>query len=111
MKKIYYIHPENKRGLIFVTQRRMISRSPTLRVAFMVDVPGAWHEDKWNLHVDGCDYPCDSLIDALRKGADFYDYDPMTGDKPGYELRAVGKPFSWEDENPASYNLDKYTEL
>lgn len=27
---------------------------------FSVDEPGAWWEEKWNCHVDGCDYPCES---------------------------------------------------
>ena len=23
---------------------------------FLIDEPGAWWDDKWNCHVDGCDY-------------------------------------------------------
>lgn len=39
---------------------------------FLVDEPGAWWEDEWNCHVDGCDYPCKSRKEAIEKGAKFW---------------------------------------
>lgn len=36
---------------------------------FLVDEPGAWFDDEWNCHVDGCDYPCKSRKEAIEKGA------------------------------------------
>lgn len=42
---------------------------------FSVDEPGAWWEEEWNCHVDGCDYPCNSRQEAIEKGAAVL-YDP-----------------------------------
>lgn len=42
---------------------------------FSVDEPGAWWADDWNCHVDGCDYPCKSRQEAIKKGASVL-YDP-----------------------------------
>ena len=42
---------------------------------FSVDEPGAWWDTKWNCHVDGCDYPCESKKDAIDRGAAFWGYD------------------------------------
>lgn len=39
------------------------------RLYFSVDEPGAWWDEKWNCHVDGCDYPCESREEAIEKGA------------------------------------------
>lgn len=36
---------------------------------FSVDEPGAWFDERWNCHVDGCDYPCNSRDEAIRIGA------------------------------------------
>lgn len=36
---------------------------------FSVDEPGAWFDDSWNCHVDGCDHPCGSLQEAVATGA------------------------------------------
>ena len=39
---------------------------------FSVDEPGAWWDEEWNCHVDGCDYPCKSREEAIKKGARFW---------------------------------------
>lgn len=36
--------------------------------AFLIDEPGAWWDDKWNCHVDGQDFPCDTRDEAIVKG-------------------------------------------
>lgn len=36
---------------------------------FSVDEPGAWFDDRWNCHVDGCDYPCATRKEAILLGA------------------------------------------
>lgn len=36
---------------------------------FSVDEPGAWLDNEWNCHVDGCDYACKSRREAIEKGA------------------------------------------
>lgn len=39
---------------------------------FLIDDPGAWYEDEYNLHIDGCDYPCSTREEAIKKGIKFY---------------------------------------
>lgn len=41
----------------------------TRRHYFSVDEPGAWFDDSWNCHVDGCDHRCASREEAVRLGA------------------------------------------
>ncbi len=53
---------------------------------FSVDEPGAWYwDEKWNCHVDGCDYPCASREEAIRKGADVL-YMPEIHGSPEIEI-------------------------
>ena len=110
-KKVYYIHPATDHGIVFVTEVRKDwrnRRETILEVAFMIDTPDRWGDDEWNLHIDGCDYQHSTIDSAIRQGADFYDYYPLAPSsdcKPGYELRRVGIPFDWNNENPDYYNI------
>lgn len=99
------------RGIIYVTQerRKFNGKGTELEPMMQIDIPGSWDHTKWNLHIDGCDYLHESLKDAIRQGCDFYDYDPITNSKPGYELREVSKPFLWKIQEPEYYELDKAT--
>ena len=109
MKKVYYIHPATTQGIVYVTRERKFRpnrRQKVLNVEYMVDTPGTWDKEKWNLHVDGCDYLHNTLEDAIKQGADFYDYDPLKPNrKPGYELRRVDVAFDWNKTNPDYYHI------
>lgn len=52
---------------------------------FSVDEPGAWFDNEWNCHVDGCDYPCKSMEEAILKGADVLYLQMFHGD-PSVEI-------------------------
>lgn len=106
-KTVYYVHATNpeRRGIVFVTRVRKQGRKQILDCEYMLDPPGAWDETKWNCHVDGCDYQFDTKEEALRCGADVYDYDPRTGTKPGYEFRECSMPYEWQKNNPKEYGI------
>lgn len=110
-KKIYYIHPATEeRGLIYVTKILKDAKgNERLDSAFLIDLPGHWDDEKYNLHVDGCDYLCDTLNDALKQGADVLDYDPLapwSGNKPGYEFKKVFIPYRYPLTTPKYYGVD-----
>ena len=66
----YYVHPiVNKH--ICVTRIYGTGKKAKKRIAFQIDLPGRWFENEYNCHVDGCDYPFDTLEKALIKGAEF----------------------------------------
>jgi hypothetical protein len=69
--KTYFVHPADNQH-IDVTTRHERGGKRFEFLMFIVDLPGRWFEDKYNCHVDGCDYPCDTLEDALERGAYFY---------------------------------------
>lgn len=52
---------------------------------FSVDEPGAWFDNEWNCHVDGCDYACESREAAIQKGADIL-YLPERHGDPSFEV-------------------------
>ncbi len=75
--EIYFVHPVEKnadgsRQCIKVSTRFERGRKRWEHRAFTIDLPGTWWEDKFNCHVDGCDYPCDTMEAALERGAYFY---------------------------------------
>lgn len=59
---------------------------------FSVDEPGAWFDDQWNCHVDGCDYPCATREEAVQLGADVL-YQQMFHGSPAIVILYRNKPF------------------
>lgn len=112
-KKTLYVHEArrgNGRAIFCVTQVvrdwRPRSRKNILYLHFMIDEPGTWWDDEWNVHVDGCDYPCKTLEEAVYKGVEVLDMpDPVTGERLEYEFRFVARPFDPHDEDPEHYKL------
>lgn len=113
-KKTLYVHESrrgNGRAIGFVTyvgrDSQPHSRKKVLKVSFMIDEPHTWWDDEWNVHVDGCDYPCKTLEDAICKGVEVLDSpDPVTGEQHEYEFRYVARPFDWSDTDPKNYKLN-----
>ena len=113
-KKTLYVHEArrgNGRAITFVTYLgrdwHSRSRKKALHDWFMIDEPGTWWDDEWNVHVDGCDYPCKTLEDALCKGVEVLDTpDPVTGERFEYEFRYVVRPFERADTDPKNYDLN-----
>jgi len=75
--EIYFVHPVEKnadgsRQTIRVSSRFERGRKKFEWHKFTIDLPGTWWEDKFNCHVDGCDYACDTMESALERGAAFY---------------------------------------
>lgn len=54
----------------------------TVRTAFLIDEPGRFDEKKWNVHADGCDHPCDTREEAIRKGAEIMHQPWLDGPDP-----------------------------
>lgn len=64
----------------------------TRQRCFSVDEPGAWFDDRWNCHVDGCDHPCDSREEAIRIGARVL-YQEMFHGSPAIVVLFRKRPF------------------
>lgn len=65
-------------------------RKTVRRHYFSVDKPGSWFEKQWNCHADGCDHPCDSREEAIRKGIEILCCEPASvvlvfANRPFYE--------------------------
>lgn len=58
---------------------------------FSIDEPGAWYDDAWNCHVDGCDHPCSSREEAIRIGADIL-YDSRFDGSPAIVVIFANRP-------------------
>ena len=71
MKEIYYIHPIVNNH-IWITVKRHYKGRDKMFPVFQIDLPGRWYEDEYNVHVDGCDYQCATLEEALHRGAYYY---------------------------------------
>lgn len=66
---IFYHSDENCRKGCHVVSRPSASRGRVvLDHLFSVDEPGAWWDDMWNCHVDGCDYPVPTKEAAINRG-------------------------------------------
>ena len=50
------------------------TKNETRTLIFSVDEPGAWWDDKWNCHVDGTDYPFDTLEQCITWGLYVHGY-------------------------------------
>ncbi len=113
-KKILYLHPASERGCMHVTipmrdWQHPRSRKQRLEIYFSIDIPGAWWDDRWNVHVDGCDYPCASLQEALCRGIEVYDQpDPITHERHTYEVRRVGIPYDVCNDAVEFYHVDNF---
>lgn len=110
-KKTIYIHPANN-GVMSVTRVmrdwRSRSRKEIMWLLFSIDRPGAYWDDAWNVHVDGCDYRCANLHEAIARGIEVLDApDPVTGERYTYEVRSCGTPYSSFEEDPSYYRLEK----
>ena len=86
----YFVHPEQQnhdgsRRYIQVSTRHERGRKRFEWHAFTIDMPGTWWEDKYNCHVDGCDYKCDTMEAALERGAYFYGGD--------HQFQFINQPF------------------
>lgn len=94
-ERVIYQHPAQKRAdgyeFIIFSFRMMqhLGRKPQRKeyIAFIVDLGDEDWGDPINLHVDGCDYDCENLEAAIKRGAEFYSSDPYkvvkTEDKYG----------------------------
>ena len=70
MKK-YNVHPVVNNHVWVTTD--YVNRGKVKRViAFQIDLPGRWWEDEYNVHVDGCDYQCKTMDEALHRGAYYF---------------------------------------
>ena len=65
------------------------------RQVFSVDEPGAWFDNRWNCHADGCDHPCDSREEAIRKGAEIT-YDERFHGSPAIVVAFFGRSFTFD---------------
>ena len=65
----YYIHPVIEQH-IWITRIYGNGKKAKRQIAFQIDMPGRWFDDEYNCHVDGCDYACKDLDEALKKGAE-----------------------------------------
>lgn len=67
---IYYHTDENcRKGCHVVSEKTRGRGGQIVNVhLFSIDEPGAWWDDCWNVHVDGCDYKADSKLEAIYKG-------------------------------------------
>lgn len=104
---VFYVHTPNKErnNVVFVTQKIKRDGKDVLFVVFLLDPPGSWDDEKWNLHIDGCDYLYDTMDDALKSGAEFYKNSIIGDDAYNYHFEYIDKPFDWSDENPSSYGI------
>lgn len=92
--KILEYHTDQgcRKGCHPVSIRTGKGRKTEKRLYFSVDEPGAWFEREWNCHVDGCDYPCESRREAIRKGVQTL-YSPQTDRTPSVVLIFANRPF------------------
>lgn len=66
---IFYHSDENCRKGCHVVSRPYSYRGKIeLAHLFSIDEPGAWYENEWNVHVDGCDYPVPTKEAAINRG-------------------------------------------
>jgi hypothetical protein len=66
--KTYIVHPVVDNH-IWVTAKYKKGQKEVECIAFQIDCPGRWFDDKYNCHVDGCNYPFDTVEAALEHGA------------------------------------------
>lgn len=71
MKQIYYVHPVVNDHVWVSTEYTRRGKTKKDSV-FQIDLPGRWCEDEYNVHVDGCDYQCKTMEDALHRGAYYF---------------------------------------
>lgn len=65
-----YFHSDQgcRRGCHVVSRGTVYRGKMELQRLFSVDEPGAWWDDQWNCHVDGCDYPVPTKEAAINRG-------------------------------------------
>ena len=68
----YHSDENNRKGCHVVSQPIVKRGKVQLFHLFSVDEPGAWYEDEWNCHVDGCDYPAPTREAAINRGMYYY---------------------------------------
>lgn len=71
-----------RKGCHPITRVDLVRGKKTHTRIFSIDEPGAWWDDHWNCHVDGCDIKAEDMVDALSIGTRFYgitDYDLEMG--------------------------------
>lgn len=99
-KIIYYIWPkeQSSSGKHQVTVKYRPDRRRKTDLDYpkaWFDPPGSWYDDKWNVHYDGTDHPCDSL-DKCKKilsSLDGYEFDGKKYVKVETEfIEATGEP-------------------
>ena len=60
-KVTLYLHPAFKAGMFPVSRKVKVGRRVRMMLVCWFDAPGAWNDNTWNVHIDGCDYECASL--------------------------------------------------
>lgn len=83
MKLFYHTDEGCRKGCHPVSIEYAYRGKPHHQHVFSIDEPGAWWEDQWNCHVDGCDYHCESREAAIARGAEYHGYE-------GYEVVEAG---------------------
>lgn len=74
--QINFHSDENCRKGCHVVSSCFVRRNtPIYQHLFSVDEPGAWWENDWNCHVDGCDYPAPTKEAAIKRGMHVRGYD------------------------------------
>lgn len=68
------IHPPCRGGMKPVSRTATLRGKQVRQLVCWFDPPGVWNENSWNVHIDGCDYECETLDECKAIPPRIYDY-------------------------------------